>query len=350
FGSGACYTTDEKNIVVRDSILATLASSTDTICLGDNATLTATAIGGYPNPTYTYSWSHSAITTNTDVVSPTVTTQYIATINDGCSEPSSDTTNVTVLSISPTVFTSPPVCFGEIGYVSYDITQKSIYNFIWTRPSVLGDTIFGIGNDSAYLRISNSFGCYIDTFLVIPGYGYLKADFDLNPNSYPKCLSSLDKTITVIDKSMGAVTGTWDFGDGNTLPYVTTNVSETNTYANGGNYIVTLIVKNNGPCFDTLTKDICVSDQVFFIADIFSPNGDGVNDILYVRSSEAEELSFRVFDRWGKMVFESIDVDQGWDGTYKGRELEAGVYFWYVTMKLVSGEELNEKGDATLKR
>jgi gliding motility-associated-like protein len=350
FGSGACYTTDEKNIVVRDSILATLASSTDTICLGDNATLTATAIGGYPNPTYTYSWSHSAITTNTDVVSPTVTTQYIATINDGCSEPSSDTTTVTVLSISPTVFTSPPVCFGEIGYVSYDITQKSIYNFIWTRPSVLGDTIFGIGNDSAYLRISNSFGCYIDTFLVIPGYGYLKADFDLNPNSYPKCLSSQDKTITVIDKSTGAVTGTWDFGDGNTLPYVTTNVSETNTYANGGNYIVTLIVKNNGPCFDTLTKDICVSDQVFFIADIFSPNGDGVNDILYVRSSEAEELSFRVFDRWGKMVFESIDVDQGWDGTYKGRELEAGVYFWYVTMKLVSGEELNEKGDATLKR
>ncbi|MDA9261965.1 gliding motility-associated C-terminal domain-containing protein [Flavobacteriales bacterium] len=350
FGSGACFTTDEISVFVRDSIVATLSTNADTICLGNNTTLTATAYGGYPIPNYLYSWSHSAITTNTDIVSPTTTTQYIVTIDDGCSKSSSDTTTITVLSINPNVFTSTPVCFGEIGYATYDLTQKSIYNFTWTKPSVIGDTVFGVGNDSAYLRVSNNFGCFIDTFLVIPGYGFIDADFDLNPDLYPRCLSSQDKTLTVNDKSTGATTGVWDFGNGNTLPYLPTNASETNNYADGGNYTVSLIVKNDGPCYDTLTKQICVSDQIYFIPDIFSPNGDGVNDILFVRSSEVEELNFRVFDRWGKMVFESSSVDQGWDGTFKGKNLEAGVYFYYVYMKLVSGEELNEKGDVTIKR
>ncbi len=350
FGSGACFTSDEKYIVVRDSITANLISSANPICLGDSVTLTASASGGFPNPTYSYSWAHSATTSNIDVTTPSTTTSYTVTINDGCSDPGSATTAVTVLSVTPTLFTSPIVCFGEIGFASYDIAEKAIYNFVWTKPIVAGDTVFGMGNDSAFLRISNFFGCFIDTFLVIPGYGPITADFDLNPDLFPKCLSSQDKTLVVLDNSIGAVTGVWNFGDGNTLPYDPTNSSETNTYADGGNYTVSLVVKNNGPCYDTLTKEICVSDQVFFIADIFSPNGDGVNDVLFVRSSESEELNFRVFDRWGKMVFESTDVDQGWDGTYKGKELEAGVYFWYVYMKLVSGEELNEKGDATLKR
>lgn len=350
FGTGACFTTDEKFVVVRDSISASLVTNVDTICLGDNATLTASAIGGYPNPNYTYTWSHSATTSNSDIVSPTISTQYNVLVDDGCSETSSDTVTVTVLSINPNLIKSPPVCFGEIGYATYDLSQKSIYSFTWTKPSVFGDTIFGMGKDSAYLTISNSFGCSIDTFLVIDGYDFLQADFDINPDRFPKCLSSQDKSLIVTDKSTGATTGAWDFGDGNNLPYSPANVTETNTYADGGNYTVTLVVKNNGPCFDTLTKEICVSDQVFFIADIFSPNGDGANDIFYVRSSEAEELSFRVFDRWGKMVFESNDVEKGWDGTYKGKELESGIYFWYVTMKTVGGEELNEKGDVTLKR
>ncbi|MEN8928518.1 MAG: gliding motility-associated C-terminal domain-containing protein, partial [Flavobacteriales bacterium] len=349
FGAGACFTTDEVYVFVRDSILTSLITSPDTICAGDAAALNASVIGGNPNPSYTYSWSHSAITTNNDIVSPAVTTQYIVTADDGCSDAHSDTATITVLSINPTLITSPTVCFNEIGYATFDLAQKSIYNFNWTRPFATGDSVFGVGNDSVFLRVSNSFGCFIDTFTVITGYGPITADFTMNPDLFPRCLSSQDKSLSVTDQSIGATSGIWNFGDG-TTQFVTPGNTETNTYADGGNYTVTLIIKNDGPCFDTLSKEICVSDQIFFIADIFSPNGDGANDILYVRSSEAEELNFRVFDRWGKMVFESTDVNNGWDGRFKGRELEAGVYFYYVYMKLTNGEELNEKGDVTLKR
>lgn len=351
FGTGVCRTSDEKRVFVRDSILADLKTSADTICIGGSVNLIGSATGGYPNPSYSYSWAHSGSTSNTLTESPTTTTQYVFTVNDGCSDPHSDSVTVVVLSIIPNLSSSIPRCFGEIGFATFDQTQKTIYNFIWTKPSVMGDTVFGIVKDSAYLTITNSFGCSIDTFILIPGYDYLKADFSLSPDKFPKCLSSDNKTLVVTDLSTGATQGAWDFGDGSTpIPYNSANTSETHTYTQGGNFTVTLVVKNAGPCFDTLTKEVCVSEDKFFIADIFSPNGDGMNDILFVRSSEAETLEFLVFDRWGKLVFESDDVDNGWDGTYKGKPAESGVYFYSIKMTLTSGEELVEKGDVSLIR
>lgn len=351
FGSGVCRTSNEKNVFVRDSIEAMLIGTRDTICLGESFNLIGSALGGNPSPTYNYSWNHSGSISNNLTENPATTTQYILTVNDGCSNPDSDTVTVTVLSIVPNLITNPIACYGELGFATYDLAQKSIYNFNWTQPISTADTIIGIVKDSVYLTITNDFGCSIDTFMVLPGYDYLEASFSMNPDTYPKCLSSDNKTLTVTDASIGVNQGFWDFGDGSTpLRYTSANTNEVHTYSDGGNYTVTLVVKNNGPCFDTLSRDLCVSEIPFFIADIFSPNGDGMNDILYVRSSEAEKLEFLVFDRWGKLLFESDDVNQGWDGTYKGRKAEEGVYFYSVKMTLISGEEVLEKGDITLIR
>ena len=351
FGSGVCRTSDEKNVVVRDTLLADLISSADTICLGGSVTLIGSAIGGFPSPSYSFSWDHSTATTNTLTESATVSTQYILTVNDGCSDPHSDTVNVAVLSIIPKLITNPTGCFGELGFATYDLSQKSIYTFNWTQPTSLSDTIIGTVKDSVFLTISNSFGCSIDTFMVMPGYDFVQANFTMNPDAYPKCLSSENKTLTVTDGSIGVSQGFWDFGDGSTpIPYSIANSSETHTYNEGGTFTVTLVVKNAGPCFDTLTRELCVSEIPFFIADIFSPNGDGANDILYVRSSEAEKIEFLVFDRWGNLLFESDDVNIGWNGNYKGRKAEEGVYFYSVKMTLSSGEEVLEKGDITLIR
>jgi gliding motility-associated-like protein len=350
-GSGTCRTSAEKSVFVRDSILTNLTKTSDTICIGSSINLFGSVVGGYPNPAYTYSWAHTGTSGNNLVENPTTTTQYIFTANDGCSDPHSDSTTVVVLSINPNLTASPTKCFGEIGFATFDLTQKSIYNFTWTKPLALGDSIFGIVKDSAYLTITNSFGCSIDTFIEIPGYNYLEVNFSLNPDKFPKCLSSEDKKLVVTDLSIGAIQGLWDFGDAtNPIPYNPANISETYLYTKGGNYIVSLIVKNDGPCFDTLTREICVSDEQFFIADIFSPNGDGMNDMLFVRSSEAEKLEFLVFDRWGKLVFESDNVDFGWDGSFKGKQVESGVYFYSVKMTLVDGREILKKGDVTLIR
>lgn len=350
YGSGVCFTSAEKTVYVRDSLSVNLTTSADTICLGDNVTLTGNGMGGYPNPTYTYAWSHDPTTSNASTFAPTSSGNYILTLSDGCSDPTTDTINVTVLSITPNIYTSPTVCFGDDGFATFDQTQKAIYTFNWTNPVSTTDTVFGPGNTRFDLRVSNSFGCFIDTFLIVPGFGQLIADFSLSPDTYPKCLSSNDKKLIVTDLSTGGTGGFWDFGDGTTIPYNPANISEQHTYTTGGNFTVTFFVQNGGACFDTLTQNICVSEQTFFIADIFSPNGDGINDIMFVRSSEAESVEFLIFDRWGKVVFESNDVNYGWDGNFKGKPAEAGVYFYVMKMTLVSGEKIVDKGDITLTR
>ena len=81
-----------------------------------------------------------------------------------------------------------------------------------------------------------------------------------------------------------------------------------------------------------VTRVLCEPPYVF-VANTFSPNGDGINDVLYVRGDWVENLYFAVFDRWGEKVFESANQLKGWDGTYRGKPCEQGVYVYYVEVE-----------------
>lgn len=87
-----------------------------------------------------------------------------------------------------------------------------------------------------------------------------------------------------------------------------------------------------------------------FVPNTFTPNGDGENDILYVRSNAVEELYFAVYNRWGQMVFETNDIKKGWDGTYNGMKADPAVFAWYLHAKCFNGDEMNKKGNTTLIR
>ena len=82
----------------------------------------------------------------------------------------------------------------------------------------------------------------------------------------------------------------------------------------------------------------------------FTPNGDGNNDVLYVRSTSVGNIRmFRVFDRWGAMVFETQDMSDGWDGTFNGRQMNPGVLVYYVeALCPIDGSTILKKGNVTL--
>ncbi len=84
--------------------------------------------------------------------------------------------------------------------------------------------------------------------------------------------------------------------------------------------------------------------------DIFSPNGDGLNDVLYARAKSVEKFTFLIYDRWGEKVFETTDTSMGWDGRYKNKPAELGVYVWYLQVSMTDGTTQNQKGDVTLVR
>lgn len=94
-----------------------------------------------------------------------------------------------------------------------------------------------------------------------------------------------------------------------------------------------------------------VCDRTYvYVPNAFSPNGDLENDVLYVRSAIATEILFRVFDRWGEMVFETKDQSIGWDGTFRGKLLKPDTYDYYLEAKCVQGEQKIIKGNVTLIR
>ena len=99
-----------------------------------------------------------------------------------------------------------------------------------------------------------------------------------------------------------------------------------------------------------LNCDSTAPGNNLFIPDAFSPNSDGNNDKLFVRGNNIQELYFAVYDRWGEKVFETIDKNNGWDGTYKGNQLSGAVFVYYCMGKYMDGVEFKQKGDVTLVR
>jgi len=116
-----------------------------------------------------------------------------------------------------------------------------------------------------------------------------------------------------------------------------------------GSYTLTVSDTNN--CFE-LYENIIIEIIEAYTVDLpqaFTPNHDGVNDIVYVRGWGIKELIvFRVFNRWGEIVFETGDINTGWDGYYKGKLQETDTYVYYVEVKTYDGKVLSKKGDITL--
>ncbi|GIV26903.1 MAG: hypothetical protein KatS3mg027_0717 [Bacteroidia bacterium] len=127
---------------------------------------------------------------------------------------------------------------------------------------------------------------------------------------------------------------------------VTTTPSQSTTYT---------VTVNDGICSRTATVVIVVIDNEckesdVFVPNTFTPNGDGNNDVLYVRGYLINELYFAVYNRWGELVFETTDKNKGWDGVYKGRAADVGVFGYYLRAKCPNGKEIFKKGNVTLIR
>jgi gliding motility-associated-like protein len=94
---------------------------------------------------------------------------------------------------------------------------------------------------------------------------------------------------------------------------------------------------------------ICANNEVF-IPNTFTPNGDGLNDKFFIRGNGVQKIELSIYNRWGELVYESDDIKAGWDGVYKGKPADPGVFAYYVKIYCIAGEELIRKGNVTLIR
>ncbi len=89
---------------------------------------------------------------------------------------------------------------------------------------------------------------------------------------------------------------------------------------------------------------------VVLVPNVFSPNGDGNNDMLGVYGRAISQLQFIIYDRWGEKVFETTDINGEWDGSYRGMPMNIGVFVYILKGKFKNGDEFDKKGNVTLLR
>ena len=87
-----------------------------------------------------------------------------------------------------------------------------------------------------------------------------------------------------------------------------------------------------------------------FVPNVFSPDGNGVNDILFVDGKNIQQVQLMIYNRWGNLVFQSNSVAEGWDGNFKGKPFNQGVFVYIVTGRFKDGKDFDQKGTITLIR
>ncbi|HTI09449.1 MAG TPA: PKD domain-containing protein [Puia sp.] len=142
----------------------------------------------------------------------------------------------------------------------------------------------------------------------------------------------------------------WDFGDGDST--VQTSLDTTrHLYNSTDTFQVCLMAFNQYGCSDTLCKPVAtLIHPLLDVPNAFTPGRFGQNGIVKVMGFGITHLVFRIYNRWGQMVFQSNDPDLGWNGTYQGNLQPLGVYAYTLEAEFSNGTRVNKKGDITLIR
>lgn len=137
----------------------------------------------------------------------------------------------------------------------------------------------------------------------------------------------------------------WEFGDGS----FATGEAPVHNFQQAGVYNVTLTVIDEAGCRDTLSKLIEIS-LLPQVPTGFTPNNDGHNDLLIVKGGPFVDMTFRVYNNWGELLFETRDQSIGWDGKKDGVDQPVGVYIWTLIVDMYNNRQVKKNGDVTLIR
>jgi len=357
--SSGCSLTDDVTVNVSNPPPANAGNDTH-ICSGLSTILNAS--GGV-----SYAWSPPGGLSFTDipnpVANPTTSTTYTVTVTDGngCSA-----TDDVVIGI----FQSPSVAFISnlyagcvpLGVNFTDNTTPAIQTWQWnfgdttiTNTSTLQNPSHVYTSPGTYtvvLSVTTTDGCpgtytYTDMINVYPNP---VADFMLSP-----VVGSIENPIIhFYDQSFLASTWSWNFGEGisgsanySSLP------SPMHNYMNDGTYIISLFVQTIHGCVDSTTKDVTIKpDFTFYIPNVFTPDGDGMNDFFQGFGTNIAEYEMYIFNRWGEQLYYTDDYNKPWNG----RDVKTNdnyiqdVYVYKIIIKDINGKTHKYYGHITLLR
>jgi gliding motility-associated-like protein len=324
------------------------------LCAGTPTTIGASVVGNTGSLTWVWTnqtWNNGGPFT----VQPTANTTYQVTVTNQCGVVVTGSVAVVVHPI-PVIALQPQSSSG-CDKAPLTFTDNDPNNAGCTYSWNFGDNFTGTGNSITHNYLGN--GNYNVSVTLISPYGctgtgnttanitvYDSPTADFTSSSHE--MTELEPTFEFANECSGNTIGwQWDFGDNTTdnIP------SPSHTYATTGTYNVRLIATSNGGCSDTTLQDVIVDPEfTIYIPNAFTPNEDGKNDVFYAFGNEITEFHMMMFDRWGEMIFESNDINTGWDGKANngGDVSQQGVYVYKIELKDFRGKSHHFTGSVTL--
>ncbi len=287
------------------------------------------------------------------VFAPTDGYYYVQASNSGCSV--LDSIEVSFTSAALELIGDTALCVGDQGLIiaSSAISGLTFSNFDWSADSIVVNgegtnqvVIDPTSSQYLYLTATASNGCVItdSIFIAVSNINTSTVNATVSDDEVP-----VGSTVTLTASPTGGYSYTWTPDENLTNP----NGQTTDAYVEENTTFTVQV--SDGIC----TKEASVLVKVFefvceepfvFVPNAFTPNGDNENDVLFVRSTIVEELVFRVYNRWGELVFETTDIDQGWDGTFRGKKVDPDVYDYYLDGFCIDGQSFLIQGNITLIR
>ncbi|RFM29087.1 MBG domain-containing protein [Deminuibacter soli] len=353
-GAANNYTISYVNgtLTVHATPSSSIAASLGTILCGPGASLTLDASGAY---TFAWMLNNTVIPGASDASitagSPGVYTA-VATDGNGCSAPAGNSITLTRLQAPKASFNFETYCENKpvVFTNTSDVSESGPVNYNWSSGDGQSGTSFSpkfsygkSGNYTVALTITPQACPSLEATVskavaveaVMPG-------IRLNT-----VYAASDAVVVLKARNISSASYTWMPATGLSAATV---VNPTANLQHDQTYKIDMTFPSGCTTTDTLLVSVFTTNNIL-VPTVFSPNGDGQNDILYANLRGIQQFHyFRVFNRWGKLVFETSSSGKGWDGNFNGQLQPLGTYVWTAEGVDTKGVVIRTQGSVTLLR
>ncbi|MFK7971327.1 MAG: gliding motility-associated C-terminal domain-containing protein [Bacteroidia bacterium] len=341
-GANGCIARDTLDMTVHPLPIVEAGQET-TVCRNQPAILQGS---GAQN----YSWSPGEWLNDSLIANPVALPdsnkvfRLLGTDENGCQN--RDSTRVLVIQL-PEARISPDdsICL----YQEIDLRVRgNADRYVWSTGEETTDITVGPRQSTQYWVIPyGEEGCAGDTL-----YSDLYVEENVPRAAFSPLVTEgfVQLDVPFVNESQFATNYIWRYGDDSTSTRA--EVEHTHTYGREGQFVVTLIADNNIGCPDSVQYNfIDVWGEELFLPTAFTPNSDGNNDFYYIPNGGYSRMDVRIFNRWGRLVYQSNDPNFRWDGrSAGGQSVPEGVLVIQVEAQTFEGVTIRRTGSITLIR
>jgi gliding motility-associated-like protein len=328
---------------------STSISKDTSICLGQSVELFA--FGGT-----NYKWESQESLSNPNIFNPIATPQcttlYSVKIekSPGCSRTEKIKITVNQAPIINDVNIEPSICGEKTGEITVAVVGLAPLSYSIDGVSQNSATFSNLEATNYLISVKDKNGCVSDSTVIVSKVIQVEALFSASTKKGAKPLE-----VEFTNLSSAASNYSWYLDS----IFLTNTTDYQHLFDTTGTFLLSLISWNNlQQCADTFSLQIIVFDSLAIeIPNVFTPNGDGVNDVFLIKILGAKDLHVQIFNRWGSLIKdhsyqlnEDIATINIWDGTNDGLDFSEGVYFYNIVVNDTNNIKSNYSGNFQLEK